>query len=203
MNQLQQEMKNFHENLRPVLENILEQYGRKASPNIYHTIIKPCKRLIQKCSFTSLSDTGSLCSLAYWLYIYDCKELALEICELTHGVDFVFEDGYRGGYPEIYGLEVRIARELLGENRRDHIPPDLLGFYFSKRVKKQLRFPQILRKEEIAACNDDQGLEIRLLRALYDMIGKGETGLYSELNENWGEIEETIIFYIDYLKMNK
>ena len=35
------------------------------------------------------------------------------------------------------------------------------------------------------------------------MIGKGETGLYSELNENWGEIEETIIFYIDYLKMNK
>lgn len=203
MNQLQQEMKNFHENLRPVLEKILEQYGRKVSPDIYHTIIKPCKQLIQKCSFKSLSDTSSLCSLAYWLYICDYKKLALEICELTHGVDFVFEDGHNRGYPEIYGLEVRIARELLGENRRDHIPPDLLGFYFSKRVKKQLRFPQILRKEEIAACNDDQGLEIRLLGALYDMIGKGETGLYSELNENWGEIEETIIFYIDYLKINK
>lgn len=90
MNQLQQEIKNFHENLRPVLENILEQYGRKVSPNIYHTIIKRCKQLIQKCSFTSLSDTGSLCSLAYWLYIYGHKELALEICEHTHGVDFEF-----------------------------------------------------------------------------------------------------------------
>lgn len=90
MNQLQQEIKNFHENLRPVLENILEQYGQKVSTNIYHTIIKRCKQLIQKCSFTSLSDTGSLCSLAYWLYIYGHKELALGICEHTHGVDFEF-----------------------------------------------------------------------------------------------------------------
>lgn len=33
------------------------------------------------------------------------------------------------------------------------------------------------------------------------MIEKGETGLYTELNKNWEEIEETIILYIDYLKM--
>jgi len=32
------------------------------------------------------------------------------------------------------------------------------------------------------------------------MIGKGETGLYAELNENWAKIEETIIEYINLLK---
>lgn len=53
-------------------------------------IIKRCKQLIQKCSFKSLSDTSCLCSLAYWLYIYGDKELALEIREHTHGVDFEF-----------------------------------------------------------------------------------------------------------------
>lgn len=33
------------------------------------------------------------------------------------------------------------------------------------------------------------------------MIGKGETGLYTELNRNWTKIEETICMYIDYLKL--
>lgn len=33
------------------------------------------------------------------------------------------------------------------------------------------------------------------------MIEKGETELYTELNKNWEEIEETIILYIDCLKM--
>lgn len=36
--------------------------------------------------------------------------------------------------------------------------------------------------------------------ALYNMIGLGETGLYTELNKNWGKIEETIDIYIDCLK---
>jgi len=32
------------------------------------------------------------------------------------------------------------------------------------------------------------------------MIGKGETRLYTELNENWDTIEKTITEYIDLLK---
>ena len=32
------------------------------------------------------------------------------------------------------------------------------------------------------------------------MIGLGETGLYTELNKNWGKIEKTIDIYIDCLK---
>ena len=79
MNKLQQEIKLFHDKLEPILEKVLEQYHKKNTEKIYNTIMKPCKKLIQKCSYKSISDTSCLCSLAYWLYIYGDKELALEI----------------------------------------------------------------------------------------------------------------------------
>ena len=153
--------------------------------------------LIQKCSFKSSRDTGRLCNLAYWLYIYAHKQLALEICEVTRDVNFDFEY-WHGGISNIYGLEIRIARELLGENRKDIIPAASLDYFFSKRVKKGLRYPQILREGEISGGNDS---EFVLLSALYDMIGKGETGLYAELNDNWNRIEETIIEYIEFIRV--
>lgn len=200
MNQLQQEIRDFHEKLKPTLQAVLDQYGQKAAPGIYRNIIKPCKRLVQKCSFKSVSDTSRLCSLAYWLYIYGNNALALKCCEIVHGTDFSFEFEYlHDGIQNIYGLEIRIAREFLGEDRRDNIPPDLLEYYFSKRVKKSLRYPQILREKEIADF-DSRCLELELLYAIYDMIGKGETGLYTELNENWDEIEQAIKEYVDCLK---
>ena len=192
-----EETKEFHEMLKLVLQMVLDYYGKKAAPQIYHNIIKPCKRLMQKCSLRSISDTSCLCSLAYWLYFEGNKELALKICEVAHNVDFTFE--YWCGIQYIYGLEIRIARELLGENRRNHIPANLLDYYFSKQIKKKIRYPQILREKEIAEC-DSRCLEIELISALYCMIGIGETGLYHELNENWNEIEQAIVDYIDCLK---
>lgn len=200
MNKLQQEIKSFHNKLEPILKKILEQYNKKNTHKTYNTIIKPCKKLIQKCSYKSISDTSCLCSLAYWLYIYGDKELALEICEITHGVEFSFEFGaWNSGIQNIYGLEIRIARELLGENRRNNIPPHLLEYCFSKRVKKELSYPQILREDKIADCSN-VFLNTELLLALYNIIGFGETGLYTELNKNWEKIEETINIYIDCLK---
>lgn len=66
----------------------------------------------QKCSYKSTSDTDCLCSLAYWLYIYGDKELALKICEIAHGVEFSFEfRDWNSGIQNIYGLEIRIARD--------------------------------------------------------------------------------------------
>ena len=193
-------MKCFHEKLEPALEKILEQYNKKNTQKIYNAIIRPCKRLIQKCSYKSSSDMDCLCSLAYWLYIFGDKELALMICEITHGVEFSFEFGcWNIGIQNIYGLEIRIARELLGENRRNNIPPNLLEYCFSKRVKKELSYPKLLREDKITDCSS-RFLNTELLLALYNMIGLGETGLYSELNNNWEKIEETINIYIDCLK---
>ncbi|MCI9184774.1 MAG: hypothetical protein HFG61_07860, partial [Lachnospiraceae bacterium] len=96
-------------------------------------------------------------------------------------------------------LEIRIARELLGENRRNNIPLNLLEYCFSKKVKKELRYPQVLREDKIADCSS-RFLNTELLLALYNMIGLGETGLFTEINRNWEKIEETINIYIDYLR---
>ena len=162
--------------------------------------MKPCKKLIQKCSYKSISDTSCLCSLAYWLYIYGDKELALEICEIAHEVEFSFEFmDWNSGIQNIYGLEIRISRELLGENRRNHIPLDVLEYCFSKKVKKALRYPQVLREDQIADCSS-RFLDMELLLALYNMIGLGETGLFTEINSNWEKIEEAINIYIECLK---
>lgn len=200
MNKLQQEIKLFHDKLEPILEKVLEQYHKKNTEKIYNTIMKPCKKLIQKCSYKSISDTSCLCSLAYWLYIYGDKELALEICEIAHEVEFSFEFmDWNSGIQNIYGLEIRIARELLGENRRNHIPLDVLEYCFSKKVKKALRYPQVLREDQIADCSS-RFLDMELLLALYNMIGLGETGLFTEINSNWDKIEEAINIYIECLK---
>jgi len=200
MNKLQQEIKDFHEKLQPILEKVVKQYNTKNTQKIYNTIIQPCKKLIQKCSYKSISDMNRLCSLAYWLYIYGNQELALEICEITHEVEFSFEFRcWNSGIQNIYGLEIRIARELLCENRRNNIPPNLLAYCFSKRVIKEISYPQILREDKIANCSS-RFLNTELLLALYNMIGLGETGLYTELNENWEKIEEVINIYIDCLK---
>lgn len=200
MNKLQQEIKLFHDKLEPILEKVLEQYHKKNTEKIYNTITKPCKKLIQKCSYKSISDTSCLCSLAYWLYIYGDKELALEICEIAHEVEFSFEFmDWNSGIQNIYGLEIRIARELLGENRRNHIPLDVLEYCFSKKVKKALRYPQVLREDQIADCSS-RFLDMELLLALYNMIGLGETGLFTEINSNWEKIEEAINIYIECLK---
>ena len=156
---------------------------------------------MQKCSFKSSFDVGRLCDLVYQLYIYEHKQLALEICELTHGVDFNISIGYAGaGFPDIYGLEIRIARELLGENRKNNIPPKFFDYYFHKRVKKKVRYPQIMQRDEISNNKNENSVEFCMFDALYDMIGKGETGLYTELNENWDKIEEAITEYIDFIK---
>ena len=110
----------------------------------------------------------------------------MKICEIAHGVEFSFEfRDWNSGIQNIYGLEIRIARELLGENRRNNIPPSLLEYCFSKRVIKEVSYPQILREDKIAACNS-KFLNTELCLALYNMIGLGETGLYTELNKNWG-----------------
>ena len=137
-------------------------------------------------------------TLAYWLYIFGDKKLALEICEITLNTDFSLEYEV-DGIADMYGLEIRIARELSGEKRIRKIPPNLLDFYFSKKVKRELTYSKILREEKIA-FGSDKWIETEMLYALYNMIGKRETGLYNHLNEYSEKIEKSILDYISYLK---
>lgn len=202
MDKLQQQIKEFHKMIIPTLKKVLEEFGENTTPKKYNTVVKPSKQLIQKCSCTSASDIRNLRDLTYWLYIFGYKILALEICEFTLNADFSLEYlvGYEvNGFADMYGLEIRIARELFGESRRRNIPSGLLDYYFSKQVKRELEFPKILREDEIAAYSS-RFLETELLYALYNMIGKGETGLYKHLNDNSNKIEEAIEEYINVLK---
>ncbi|MFG6328332.1 MAG: hypothetical protein K1W06_02475 [Lachnospiraceae bacterium] len=198
MDKLQQEIRDFHEELKPILEKVLKQYSNKTTEKVYKNITRPCKELIQKCSFKSSWDTRKLCSLAYWLYIYGHKKLALDICRTAHGRDFEFDDCYRSIY-NIYGLEIRISRELFCENQGENLPSGLLDYCFSKKVQKEMKYPQILREEEIAACSKDF-IDTELFHALYNMIGKAGTGLYPELDRYGAGIEYAIKEYKDILK---
>ena len=74
-----------------------------------------------------------------------------------------------------------------------------MDYYFSKKVKRELAYPKVLREDEITACGD-RFMEAELLYALYNLIGKGETGLYKNLYENRDKIEGAIVEYINYLK---
>ena len=198
MDKLQQQIKEFHKMLIPALKKVLEEYVKNPTPKKYNTVVKPSRQLIQKCSYKSPSDIRSLRDLAYWLYIFGDKILALEICELTLTADFSLEYEVNG-FADMYGLEIRIARELYGESRRRNIPSNLLDYYFSKQVKRELAFPNILREDKIAACSSSF-LETELLYALYNMIGKGETGLYEHLSDNSHKLEEAIDEYINILR---
>lgn len=111
INRLQYDIHHFYEEVRFIMIKILEYYHHQKSPKIYEHIIKPAKKLLQKCSYKSIADTNHLCALAYWLYIYDNKEIALEICELCHTVNFDFK--YREiGMQNIYGLEIALQENF-------------------------------------------------------------------------------------------
>ena len=230
MNQTQQEIFAFHEQITPLLRAVFAQYGPRNTPKIYRTILQPCRRLLQKCSCKSVADMSRYCTLAYWLYLHGNKQAALALCEAVHGVDLPFEFGYwQGGIQNIYGLEIRIARELFGEDRRKILPPALLDYFCSKSVKKAMRYPQVisgqgkaewvppeqvmlkqappeqmipeqmLPEQEHSACASPLREE-EMLRVLFRLIGHGETGLFPELDRHRAQIEQTVCLYAELLK---
>lgn len=217
MNQTQQEIFAFHKRITPLLQAVFAQYGPRNTPKIYRTVLQPCRRLLQKCSCKSVMDTSRYCTLAYWLYIFGNRQAALALCEAVHGVEFPFEFGHwQGGIQNIYGLEIRIARELFGEDRRKILPPALLDCFCSKSVKKAMRWPQVMPDQttpeqtaperaqaagaSLSACGDPLH-EAEMLRVLRSLIGHGETGLFPELERHREEIEQTIRLCLERLQL--
>lgn len=228
MNQTQKEIRDFHGRATPLLQSVFAQYGPQNTSKIYRTILKPCRRLLQKCSCKSVADMSRYCTLAYWLYIHGNKPAALALCEAVHGVEFPFEfHDWQGGIQNIYGLEIRIARELFGEDRRKILPPALLDHFCSKRAKKAMRWPQVLPEQTMlwhsspeqtlaaegslsagdrpstgsrSSTGDCPLREAEMLRVLFRLIGHGETGLYPELERHREEIEQTICLCVERLQ---
>ena len=197
MNDYRREINDFYERIKPEFTKILKIYDGKQPQRLYVHIVVPCRKFIQKFSFKSPGDTQELCELLYWLYILDHKQLALTICEFTHGSDFFYgQTCWNSDITCLYGLEIRIARELLGEKREIAMPKTHRDYCLSKSVERRQHYPKVLKEQEIARSHD----VYEILSALYDMIGRGETGLYPSLNENWEKIEEVITKYSNALR---
>lgn len=198
MNQVQKEIQETHESLKPALQRVLECYQGQRSPGIYRLIRRPCQRLLQKCSCKSFSDAGRLCELAYWLAIDGEDELALGLCQAIHKRESSFApEPWSYGLQPVFGLEIRLARQILGRDLRKELP--IREFYFSKQAKRRARYPQVLQEEAIAQAQGG-ALQAELFGALYDLIGLGETGLYTQLNQHQDSVEEAVQAYLAWLK---
>ena len=182
-------------------------------------IVGLCKKLGKSCSFTKNADMSSLCELAYWLYIYDCKEEALKVCEhvnieipekINYNVwDFIIW---------IWGLEAYIYNET-GRNddknfrvaqmkkvwsrpkRNDETEEE--AWRFCQKIMNRKIFESICNTasiEQASAVNDKKSENHYRLTALYSMIGYGVTGFYLNLENNKEKLSEKIKEYIMLLR---
>lgn len=198
MNEAQREIRETHESLKPALQEVLAGCQGRKSPGTYRLIWQPCQRLLQKCSCKSLLDAGRLCELAYWLAVDGEQGLALGLCQAIHKQEEFFSpEAWSYGIRPVFGLEIRLARQVLGRDLRKELP--VREFYFSKQAKRRARYPQALREEAIARAQGG-ALQVELFGALYDLIGLGETGLYTQLNRHWDQMEPAIQAYLAWLK---
>jgi hypothetical protein len=174
-------------------------------------VIGLCKKLMKKCSFKSGSDVENLCRLTYWLYIYGHNDKVVEICKMTHDVEF--NGNYRIWdfiYP-MWGLEARILPDetrglidLMDEQLK--LPDDMSSASEMLKEEQERRsrfvYPEIAYHDEIhdsLSEGDAAGANEWRLLALFDLIGKTETGLYPNLNKCKPEIEMEIKNYISEL----
>jgi len=182
-------------------------------------IVGLCKKLGKSCSFTKNADMSSLCELAYWLYIYDCKEEALKVCEhvnieipekINYNVwDFIIW---------IWGLEAYIYNETGRKDdknfrvaqmkkvwstpkRNDETEEE--AWKFCQKIMNRKTFESICNTaniEQASAVNDKKAENHYRLTALYSMIGYGVTDFYLNLENNKEKLSEKINEYMMLLR---
>ena len=200
------------------MENqIFEQIKSKCQKK---KVVSICNKLLKKCSFKSGTDCENLCHLAYWLYVYGQKELAMDCIALTHDVTFDLNYNVWTFIHAMWGLEMRLLREedkgdeaqkiaetmnahLLTPNKIDN--PDKMSAREEKR-RSRFAYEDAIRKEKVEASLQENNLtranELRFV-ALLGMIGNTETGFYPQLNEHKQQIEEKIVEYVSELSKIK
>lgn len=182
-------------------------------------ILKLNNKLLKKISFSSGADIEVLCRLAYWLYIYDYAELSIKCIDLTSSLQFKQNYNVWSFIHFMWGLKIRILRSRGQETEVEHIasiidahftsPTKLLAKdcdiqKFEARRRSRFTYDFINNKdkidEELAGGNFHTANEWRM-NALLSLIGDTETGLYPELNKNKSIIENTILEYMDALRI--
>ena len=174
-------------------------------------IVRLCKKLGKSCSFTKNADMSSLCELAYWLYIDDCKEEALKVCEYVN-IEIPEKINYNvwDFIIWIWGLEAHIYHETGRKNDKNfrvaqmkkvwstpkhHDETEEDAWRFCQKIMNRKTFESICHTaniEQASAINDKKLENHYRLTALYSMIGYGVTGFYLNLENNKEKLSEKI-----------
>ena len=181
-------------------------------------VVGLCNKLSKKFSFKSGADCENLCHLAYWLYVYGEKDLAIECVALTRDVPFDVNYNVWTFIHSMWGLEMRLLREAgkeaeglkIAETMNMHLltPPKKLPSTPEEMLVREMKrrsrptFEEAIRKEEVEMHMEENSPstanEWRFV-ALLEMIGDAETGFYPQLNEHKSQIEVKIAEYISEL----
>jgi hypothetical protein len=177
-------------------------------------IISLCNKLIKKCSFKSGKDAGNLCHLSYWLYLYEKPELAFTCIALTKPLVFNHDFLVWDYILCMWGLEARILREQGRTETAQAISEKIIDCYLAPINPNDTRETMMKRwqnwidrhtlsfidlrdkiDESLQDGDTKQANEIRFI-ALITMIGKLESGLFPNLNNNRNEVNVKINEYI-------
>ena len=169
-------------------------------------VIACCNKLSKKCSCKSSASMEVLCELAYWLYIYDCRDEVFAVAAETHEIPFVQNFQVWTWIFNIWGLEIRIFKEHGQQEQADELIAKIDEYYLlpanegeDKEAAEQMRrsrelfsYPVCAGQAAIEAEKSKVWADKIRLTALYRMIGDGATGLYHLMNREMELIENKI-----------
>ena len=112
--------------LQEVIESIEQKVDKK-------TVQSLCKKVLKKCSFNSQNDLFNLCDIAFWLYIYEYYDEAIEVCDLFNDMQFTGNYNLWSSADGAFCVKARILRERgeiaeskkLVERINEHRHPEL------------------------------------------------------------------------------
>lgn len=70
-----------------------------------------CKKVLKKCSFNSQNDLWNLMDIAFWLYIFEYFDEAIQVCDLFNGMQFTGNYNLWSAAEGAFCLKARILRE--------------------------------------------------------------------------------------------
>lgn len=197
-----------------IFENIMKNCSEKK-------VISRCKKLIKKSALTNMATATALSELAYWLYIYGHEEETLQVCAFSHIKE---PEPNKINYNiwsfilHVWGLEVYIYRKHGEEEKAaeriaamERIWATPTGVWNTpetaaaqnKRIRSRLSFDEAIYREKVedavAEKNKSTANDLRFA-ALYNLIGRGATGLFPQLEERKDEVEKVITVYMQALR---
>lgn len=192
--------------IQELFEEILNNHKEK-------NVISYSKKLIKKCSFNSGECARNLCNLTYWLYVYGYEDEVINLCEMTHDVEFPGKGKFNvwDYLLPMWGLEVYILKKNgKKEEAKDRIR--IMDNYWrssplSEQAETERRnrftYEYVAKQDKISNETSKVYANSSRILALTHLIGLTYTGLYPKLWESKELVDKTIDDYISILKEEK